>query len=141
MPRGGARPGAGRKKKFVSQLDPAARDQALARIQQLTPELIEKMMELARGVAVRDENIGGKVYTRPPDRAAIQFLLDHSIGKPKEVSEVQQTTTVKVDAPATEHERAERLAALMALAKERGAVNGCSNPESELQLRLSPTQM
>jgi hypothetical protein len=55
------------------------------------PLLIEKMFELANGVTVTDVNIvtgETTVYEKPPDRAAIQYLVDRIMGKPTERQEV-----------------------------------------------------
>lgn len=48
---------------------------------------LEKLMELASGVLVMkdddpDNPHGGNVYALPPDRQALQYLIDRGMGKP-----------------------------------------------------------
>lgn len=89
MPRGGARPGAGRKRKSV--LYESAINKAERRIADRLPRLIENLEALADGVTVQEEtNLGGKViYTRPPDRAANEYLANRVMGKPTEHTELE----------------------------------------------------
>jgi len=58
----------------------------------LTP-LLEAQLDLALGVRVQDYD-GGKVYNRVPDGNAIQYLLNQSIGKPKESVEHSGKLTI-----------------------------------------------
>lgn len=53
------------------------------------PDLLENMLVLANGVAIQDTNSEGEpvVYTRPPDRAANEYLINRVMGKPIEKSE------------------------------------------------------
>lgn len=91
---GGARPGAGRKsnaEKYKRPISTAER-----RIADRLPFLIDRMMELAEGVRVLDVNLvtlEESVYQRPPDRQAIQYLVDRIMGKPVERSENENTNT------------------------------------------------
>lgn len=54
------------------------------------PHLVSKMLELADGVFVESANADGVriIYQRPPDRAAIEYLVNRIMGKPKERVEV-----------------------------------------------------
>lgn len=45
------------------------------------PDLVERMFDLAEGLKVLDED-GQSVFTRPPDRLAIEYLLNRAFGKP-----------------------------------------------------------
>ena len=85
---GGARPGAGRKKKtakFETQIQKAE-----SMIADRLPWLVEKAMELAEGVAVEKYNSAGvpMVYQLPPDMQAIKYLVDRIMGKPVDRKEV-----------------------------------------------------
>lgn len=48
------------------------------------PELVERMLDLAEGVRVVDEE-SQSVFSRPPDRLAIEYLLNRAFGKPASV--------------------------------------------------------
>jgi hypothetical protein len=56
-------------------------DPASARITARLPELIDRMFELADGVRVQDDETG-VTYARPPERAAIEYLLNRVLGRP-----------------------------------------------------------
>jgi hypothetical protein len=82
MGRGGARAGAGRKKKaqtFVSVIAAAER-----RIADRLPQLIDNMMVLADGVTIQevDSDGGLNIYTRAPDRRANEYLINRILGTP-----------------------------------------------------------
>jgi hypothetical protein len=81
---GGARAGAGRKPK--RDKDPDAILAAEARIRSRLPELVDNMFILAEGVRVQEELPDGTpiIFTRPPDRQAITYLMDRVMGKPTE---------------------------------------------------------
>lgn len=88
MPSGGARPGAGRKSNAEKYARPIAA--AERKIADKLPDIVDRMLELAEGVRVLDVNmvtLEQSVYERPPDRQAIQYLVDRIMGKPKEKSE------------------------------------------------------
>lgn len=54
------------------------------------PHLIGKMLELADGVTVQGvdpESGATTVYTKPPDRQALIYLIDRIMGKPTERKE------------------------------------------------------
>ena len=82
---GGARTGAGRKRKaekFATQIQ-----RAEGKIADRLPMLVDKMFELAEGVLVEDINpiLGTtSVYQKPPDRSAIEYLVNRIMGKPTE---------------------------------------------------------
>lgn len=77
MPRGGVRPGAGRKPRAEKYARPIA--SAEKRIADRLPDLVDKLFELAEGVEVQDK---GKVYCTPPDFRAASYLVDRILGKP-----------------------------------------------------------
>lgn len=88
MASGGKRPGAGRPAKKTKYAAPIAR--AEKRIVDKLPLLIDRMFELADGVAVQDiDNEGGvNVYIKPPDRQAAEYLINRIMGKPTERKEL-----------------------------------------------------
>lgn len=97
MPKGGARPGAGRKpkiEKFATQINKAEK-----RIADRLPLLIDKLFELAEGVLVEDMDwitMKRSVYQKPPDRQAAEYLINRVMGKPTERQEVDLTADVAV---------------------------------------------
>lgn len=109
--RGGARPGAGRKKRSVKHAGPVAT--AEQRIADQLPQLIDNMMTLAHGGYQRveeewtpnplDGDADGddlpataqplvltkrKVSVAEPDRTANQYLIDRILGRPRQSVEV-----------------------------------------------------
>lgn len=83
--KGGARPGAGRKPKGIKRVIHASPIQAAeAKISQKLPWLVDKLLELAKGVEVEKRDRRGlcQVYSEPPDREAIKYLMDRVMGKP-----------------------------------------------------------
>lgn len=85
---GGARPGAGRKRKNVKFEDQIHKAESM--IADRLPWLVDKAMELAEGVAVEKYNSMGvpMVYQLPPDMGAIKYLVDRIMGKPTERKEL-----------------------------------------------------
>lgn len=85
---GGARPGAGRKPKAEKFKLPIAK--AEKRIADRLPTLIDRMFELSDGVLVEEVDRDGvpRVYQKPPDRQAIEYLVNRILGKPTERQEV-----------------------------------------------------
>lgn len=80
---GGARTGAGRKpkaEKFGISIDEAER-----KIADGLPELVDLQFKRARGVLALD--LDGEVYQQPPDRQAIEYLINRIMGKPVERTE------------------------------------------------------
>ncbi len=96
MPSGGSRPGAGRPAKADKHARPVAR--AEKQIVDRLPWLVDKQFELAEGVTIQTEDSDGEthIYQRPPDRQAIEYLLNRIMGKPTERQEVDQTGGVTV---------------------------------------------
>lgn len=85
--KGGARPGAGRKRKaekFEGQIQKAE-----GMIADRLPWLVDKAFELADGVYVEKPGLTGPIiYQLPPDMGAIKYLLDRIMGKPTERREL-----------------------------------------------------
>jgi hypothetical protein len=80
---GGARPGAGRKRKH--DVHGTAIVRAEKQIRDRLPELIDKMMELSAGVLSEKYTITGTVvYQMPPDYKALAYLIDRIMGKATE---------------------------------------------------------
>lgn len=89
--RGGARPGAGRKPRAEKYATPIADGER--RISDRLPWLIEKQFELADGVLVQEmTKEGAFVYKTPPDRQAIEYLINRVMGKPIEKKDVNVRT-------------------------------------------------
>lgn len=90
--RGGARPGAGRKPRAQAHATPIAT--AEKRIADKLPQLIEKLFELADGVSIQETDKDGVpiVYLRPPDRQALEYLINRVMGKPVEKRDVNVRT-------------------------------------------------
>ncbi len=88
---GGARPGAGRKRKTVKFETPI--QQAENKIADRLPWVIDKLFELGEGVFVQEASLTGRViYQKPPDRAALQYLADRVMGRPTERADVTIST-------------------------------------------------
>jgi hypothetical protein len=88
MALGGARPGAGRKPK-AEKYRPAI-NKAEKKIVDKLPSIVDSMIDLAEGVKVEEIDLltgEPRVYSRPPDRAACQYLIDRILGKPVERQE------------------------------------------------------
>ena len=82
---GGARPGAGRKRK--ANKFATAINQAEGQIVDRLPELIERLMDLATGVLSEEFDLirmKARVYKAPPDRHALEYLVNRVMGKPTE---------------------------------------------------------
>lgn len=84
MPNGGARKGSGRKPKREKYLTAIAK--AEKRCADHLPVLIDNMERLADGVIVQEEDCNGRqrIYSRPPDRQANEYLINRVAGKPVE---------------------------------------------------------
>lgn len=83
--RGGARPGAGRKSTAVKRVIYATPiQQAEAKIRDRLPWLVDQMLVLAEGFEIQKTDRRGRtrVWSEPPDRAAIEYLMDRVMGKP-----------------------------------------------------------
>src|SRR4051812_2244932 len=88
---GGARPGAGRKPKQDKHV--TAINRAEKQIKDRLPELIGNMFTLAAGVTLQETDSDGndRIYTRPPDRQANEYLINRIMGKPVERTESENT--------------------------------------------------
>lgn len=97
MANGGARPGAGRKRK--ADLYQAHIRAAEHKILDRLPEIVDWLLTLAEGVRVEETGLTGTPFTyqKPPDRGACEYLMDRIMGKPTQ--------------PFVVREAAERLAA------------------------------
>ena len=94
---GGKQPGAGRPRKAEKFSGPIAA--AEKRISDKLPFLIDKALELADGVMCAELTKEGdyNVYTRPPDRQAIEYLANRIMGKPTERMEIDDTSRLSDD--------------------------------------------
>lgn len=83
MEHGGSRPGAGRKPRSEKYARPIAL--AEKSIADRLSWLVDQEMLLAEGVLVEEDTLTGpKVYRKPPDRQAIEYLMNRIMGKPTE---------------------------------------------------------
>lgn len=80
---GGKRPGAGRPRKSEKYARPIA--VAERRIADRLPILIDRMFELSDGLSMIDTTDDEpRIYTKPPDRLALEYLINRIMGKPIE---------------------------------------------------------
>lgn len=116
MGRGGARPGAGRPRRGETAASRQFED-ALAANGGIA-NLVQKLVELANGVALeKDTEDGPVVYRTPPHYGAASYLIDRLLGKPhtnKPDDDRGGAITLRIDLgeerlaeldPGTEHER------------------------------------
>jgi hypothetical protein len=116
--KGGARPGAGRKPKGIKRVIHASPIQVVeAKISEKLPWLADKLFELAEGVQVQKTDRRGRtrIYSEPPDRQAIEYLMDRVMGKPtqpislvdkvREMAAAEGLTDEETAAAVTEAER------------------------------------
>jgi hypothetical protein len=103
---GGARPGAGRKPKAEKYKQPI--NKAERRIVDRLPDLIDSLLDLATGVQVEEVGDDGepRVYTRPPDRKAAEYLVNRIMGIPTARIEVENSGEVGVRYTADDFARA-----------------------------------
>lgn len=105
MPRGGARPGAGKPKGHKSKNTLAA-EQARARLIQNIhdhmDEVFEAWLTSALGFKIEktDKNGTAKIYLVPPNPNAIRDMLDRAMGKPVQPVEGSIDTSVDLSARA-----------------------------------------
>ena len=90
MPRGGARPGAGRPRTAIRCETPIR--QAESKIRDRLPWIVDRLFELAAGVQVESTGADGVrvVYQKPPDRGACEYLMDRIMGKPVQPVDVRE---------------------------------------------------
>lgn len=86
---GGARPGAGRKRKADKYHGRIT--EAEDRIADRLPQLIDNLIALADGVEVEEAmpNGGTRIYSRAPDYKANEYLINRIMGKPTERHEIE----------------------------------------------------
>lgn len=95
--RGGPRPGAGRKPAAVRALIHATPIQAAeGKIRERLPWLVDQMLILAEGFEIQRTDARGRlrIYSAPPDRAAIEYLIDRVLGKPTQPVDVLSTVRI-----------------------------------------------
>jgi hypothetical protein len=80
--KGGATPGAGRKRKAVKNKESV--DVVNAAIRERVPDLVANALKLAEGVPIQKVTPTGEpcVYKTPPSIKAIVYLLNRLIGEP-----------------------------------------------------------
>lgn len=112
--KGGRRTGAGRPKGTIKRVIHASPIQAAeAKISDKLPWLVDKLLELAEGVAVekRDRQGQTRIYSEIPDREAIKYLMDRVMGKPTQpISLVDKVKEMALQAGLTNDETAEAVA-------------------------------
>lgn len=71
------------------------------RIADKLPTLIDRAFELAEGVTIQevDKEGGVNIYTRPPDRQAIEYLINRIMGKPtdRQETDIEGGLTIRVE--------------------------------------------
>lgn len=102
MAKGGKQPGAGRPKGTIMKHTADAiemRKKIVETVNKNLTPLLEAKMDLALGHYEEREDKDGaiRVYQKAPDGPAIQYLLNQSVGKPKETMEVMGDMTLKID--------------------------------------------
>lgn len=89
---GGPRKGAGRKPVGIKRVLHASPIQiAESKISEKLPWLVGQLFILAEGVEVQKTDRHGQLrtYTDPPDRAAIEYLIDRILGKPAQPVDIR----------------------------------------------------
>ncbi len=71
---------------------PLSSNEAEEMIRRELPELIKRLIDLARGVVVYEtvgpDGQGERVYRLPPDQKALTYLLDRVLGRPAQRMEM-----------------------------------------------------
>lgn len=91
MSRGGKRIGAGRKKEKRTIESEKAREYLIGRITAELEPIATAHIEAAKGMWIDDLDSNGeriRVYRKPPDLKAGEYLLNQGAGKPKESLDV-----------------------------------------------------
>jgi hypothetical protein len=121
--KGGARPGAGRKPAGIKRVIHASPIQIVeAKISAKLPWLADKLFELAEGVQVQKIDRKGhrRIYSEPPDRQAIESLIDRVMGKPTQpVSLVDKVREMAAAEGFTDEETAAAVAEAERVTKAR----------------------
>ena len=87
MTHGGKRENAGRKMGYRAIQAERAREFLIKRIADELEPIVTAQIEAAKGIYYLDEN-DNTIYTKKPDLKAGEFLLNQSVGKPKESIEM-----------------------------------------------------
>lgn len=100
--------------------------QAEAKISERLPWLVDQLLILAEGVTVQKTDARGhkRVWSEPPDRAAIEYLMDRVMGKPTQPIDLLATVrSMAAQAGLSEEETAVAVAEAERYLKEikRGA--------------------
>jgi len=103
MARGGKRPGAGRRKgsKASHTLSAEkAREYLISEVIKDLEPIVTAQKEAARGMWVEETDIHGnriRVYKLKPDLKTGEYLLNQTVGKPKETMAVTEDVVIKID--------------------------------------------
>jgi hypothetical protein len=91
--RGGARPGAGRKRKRDLLAGPI--EQLREAIEEIAPDVGPALRDLVTGVYREEVTADGtvRVYRQPPNLGAIQEVLNRTLGKPSQAIELSGDLT------------------------------------------------
>ena len=80
-----------RKRKFVRPIATAEK-----RIADSLPRLVDRLVELANGITIQQEDSKGpEVYTLLPNRQAAQYLVNRILGQPSQQMEMSGPQTKK----------------------------------------------
>ena len=90
MAQGGRREGAGRKKGSKTLLAEKMREKLVERVNKEFTPIINGQIEKAKGIYYEKITSEGdiKIYKKEPDNKAAEYLLNQSIGRPKETMEL-----------------------------------------------------
>lgn len=130
MPRGGSRPGAGRKplrEKYERHIN-----QAEKKIADKLPQLVDVLMKQALGQILVQEELedGPEIHAVAPDRKAGEYLVNRILGRPTEHHELTGADGGPIEFDdLSDTERAARAAAILELARTRRA--GQAAPPSQ----------
>jgi len=83
---GGKRPGAGRKKAPHTIETELMRKKLVEKVNQEFEPILEGQIEKAKGLYYEKQMLDGqiRIYKKEPDNKAAEYLINQSIGKPKE---------------------------------------------------------
>lgn len=106
MPRGGARPGAGRKPKLVKYERPV--NAAEKQIVDHLPAIVAAQVKLALGqILVQEDDPNApegtpEIYAVPPSERAGQYLMNRIMGRPVERHEIEADVDLVDNTPTTD---------------------------------------
>ena len=94
---GGARKGGGRKKKLIK--NGTQNEAFIAAVTEHWDELIASLFQLANGVKHQgvDKNGADVIYNEKPDRAALEYLFNRVLGRPKETMDIGGEIKINID--------------------------------------------